>query len=93
MKKFADRKTERLFMAEGGFKGVPPDVAQRAHNKLRIVARISQLHDLVMFPGLRPELLKGSRKGQYSIRVNDQWRICFKWNGQETYEIEFVDYH
>lgn len=92
MKKFRDKRAEKLFRAEG-IKGIPSDVAQRAHNKLRIVARISSLRDLQMFPGMKLELLKGDRKGQYSVRVNDKWRICFIWNGQETVEIEFVDYH
>lgn len=92
MKKFGNRQAEKLFMAER-VKSVPPDVAQRAHNKLRVVARITSLRDLQMFPGMRPEPLKGNRKGQYSIRVNDQWRICFVWNGHETEQIEFVDYH
>ena len=92
MAKFRDKNTEKLFRAEH-VKGIPADVEQRAHNKLRIVARITSLSELQMFPGTRMEALKGNRKGQYSIRVNDQWRICFVWNGQEAVEIEFVDYH
>ena len=92
LRKFRDKRTKGLFEAEKT-KGIPPDVAQRAHNKLRIVARVSNLQDLQMFPGMKLEHLKGDRKGQYSIRVNDQWRICFIWTGQEAVEIEFVDYH
>jgi proteic killer suppression protein len=92
MKKFGNKQAEKLFKAER-VKGVPTDVAQRAHNKLRIVARIDSLRDLEMFPGMKLESLKGNRKGQHSVRVNDQWRICFVWNGHETEQIEFVDYH
>ncbi|MEJ0063615.1 MAG: type II toxin-antitoxin system RelE/ParE family toxin [Alphaproteobacteria bacterium] len=92
MRKFRDVRTEKLFRAESA-KGIPPDVAQRAHNRLRIVARMTSLHDLQVFPGMKPEPLKGDRKGQHSVRVNDKWRICFVWNGAETMEIEFVDYH
>lgn len=92
MKKFKDKKTEQLFRAED-VKGVPPSVAQRAHNKLRIVARITSLAELQMFPGMKLESLKGNRKGQYSIRVNDKWRICFEWDDAETSNLQFVDYH
>lgn len=76
MKKFRDKRTEKLFRAESA-KGLPADVAQRAHNRLRLVARITSLGDLQVFPGMRLEVLKGSRRGQYSVRVNDRWRICF----------------
>lgn len=92
MDKFYDKRTEKLFRGDCA-KGIPVDIAQRAHNRLRIVARMTSLDDLRLFPGMRPEPLKGNRKGQYSIRVNDQWRICFVWNGQESLRIEFVDYH
>jgi proteic killer suppression protein len=92
MRKFKDKRTEKLFAAEK-VKGVPPDIMQRVHNKLRIVARINDLADLQGFPGMRLESLKGDRKGQYSIRVNDQWRICFTWSGREAFNIELVDYH
>lgn len=92
MAKFRDKTTERIFLAER-VRGVPPDVAQRAHNKVRIVARITSLGELRLFPGMKPEALSGNRKERHSVRVNDQWRICFAWNGQEAVEIEFVDYH
>ena len=55
--------------------------------------RARDLNDLRVPPGNRLEALKGKRKGQYSIRINDQWRICFSWNGGHAYDVEFVDYH
>jgi proteic killer suppression protein len=58
-----------------------------------LIASLSDLRDLQMFPGMKLERLKGDRKGQHSVRVNNQWRICFVWTGQEAFEIEFVDYH
>lgn len=92
MVRFRDKRTEALWLAQR-VKDVPPDVAQRAHNRLRIVARAASLQDVQAFPGMRLEALKGKRKGQYSVRVNDRWRICFVWTGQEAVQIEFVDYH
>ena len=92
MKKFADKRTASLFEAER-IKGLPQDVAQRAHNRLRLVVRAGSLQDLSLFPGMKLEVLKGDRKGQYSVRVNLQWRICFVWTGHEAMQIEFVDYH
>ena len=92
LRKLRDKRTRSLFEGES-VKGIPSDVAQRAHDKLRIVARVTNLQDLQMFPGMKLGHLKGDRKGQYSVRVNDQWRICFIWTGQEAIEIEFVDYH
>jgi proteic killer suppression protein len=90
--KFRDKQTEKLFRAEKP-RGIPTEIAQRGHNKLRIVARITSLRELELFPGMKLEALKGNRKEQYSVRVNDQWRICFEWDGHEALEIEFVDYH
>jgi len=92
VRKFKDKRTQRLFEDETA-KGVPPDVAVRAHDRLRLLNRLSDLRDLQMFSGMQLESLKGDRKGQYSIRVNKQWRICFQWSGGEAFEIEFVDYH
>jgi toxin HigB-1 len=92
MVKFRDKRTEQLFRAESG-KGIPADIAQRAHNRLRVVARATNLIDMALFPGMKLERLKGDRKGQYSLRVSDKWRICFIWTGQEAVDIEFVDYH
>ena len=61
--------------------------------KLLYLHRARTLDDLKQPPGNRLEVLKGNRKGQYSIRVNDQWRICFKWSDGDVYNVEIVDYH
>jgi toxin HigB-1 len=66
---------------------------QRTQNKLKIVYAASKLDDLAVPPGNRLEALRGDRRGQWSIRVNDQWRICFVWDGTRTTSIEVVDYH
>ena len=61
--------------------------------KLRMLNRAMNLNDLRVPPANRIEKLKGDRAGQYSIRINDQWRICFKWHNNDAFEIEIVDYH
>ena len=92
MRKFKNKRTLALYENEP-IKGVPADVAVRAHDRLRLIGNLPNLRDLQMFPGMKLEALKGDRAGQYSVRVNDKWRICFVWNGREAGEIEFVDYH
>lgn len=74
-------------------KKFPADVRQRAQNKLKFVYAAARLDDLAFPPGNRLEALKGNRKGQHSIRINDQWRICFHWIEGQAQEIEVVDYH
>jgi proteic killer suppression protein len=64
-----------------------------AYRKLVILNAAIELNDLKVPPGNRLEALKGNRKGQYSIRINDQWRICFVWKGGDAYSVEIVDYH
>ena len=66
---------------------------QVARRKLRMLNAAQQLKDLEIPPGNRLEILKGKRKGQYSIRINSQWRICFIWEKNEASEVEIVDYH
>lgn len=69
-------------------------IEQAAHTRLMRLQAAQTLADLQAIPGNRLEALKGSRKGQYSIRINDQWRICFRWiEGQGAHEVEIVDYH
>ena len=69
-------------------------VVQRpARRKLLYLHRAQTLRDLMVPPGNRLEALKGNRKGQHSIRVNDQWRICFRWSDGHAYDVEIVDYH
>jgi len=74
-------------------KRVPRDVAERAVRKLFLLDTVTRLDDLRVPPGNRLEALSGERRGQHSIRVNDQWRICFEWRDGDAYDVEFVDYH
>lgn len=90
--RFRDDRTLRLFHGER-VRRYPPDLAQRTQNKLKILYAASRLEDLAVPPGNRLEVLKGDRRGQWSIRINDQWRICFGWDGTRTTAIEVVDYH
>lgn len=64
-----------------------------ARRKLEILAAATRLDDLRIPPGNRLEALKGNRAGQHSIRINDQWRICFRWENGDAFEVEIVDYH
>ena len=72
---------------------LPGDIQQAALRKLRMLNRSTTLADLRVPPANRLERLKGDRKGRYSIRVNDQWRICFSFEGGDAHEVEIVDYH
>lgn len=92
IKSFADRETERLF---GGMstRRLPPDLLRVALRKLIQVNAAASLDFLRVPPGNRLEALKGDRAGQHSIRINDQWRICFRWRDGNAHEVEIVDYH
>jgi len=72
---------------------VPPDIARRALRKLEAVHAASQLDDLRVPPGNRLHALKGDRAGQHAIAVNDQWRVCFRFEKGDAYDVEFCDYH
>ena len=74
-------------------KGVPNDIIKVANRKLTQLHNAQSLDDLRAPPGNRLEALSGDRKGQHSIRINDQWRICFGWVGTDAVEVELVDYH
>ena len=74
-------------------KSVPNDVLKVANRKLIQIHNARNLTDLAAPPGNRLEALIGSRKGQHSIRINDQWRICFRWLDGDAYDVEIVDYH
>lgn len=74
-------------------KGFPTDVLQAARRKLFMVVNAAALQDLLMPPGNRLEALKGDRLGQHSIRINDQWRVCFRWSNGAAEDIEITDYH
>ncbi|MBW7934557.1 MAG: type II toxin-antitoxin system RelE/ParE family toxin [Gemmatimonadaceae bacterium] len=92
IKSFADSQTEELYRT-GRSKRVPPDVARRALRKLEAVHVAVALADLRVPPGNRLHALRGSRAGQHAIAVNDQWRICFRFEDGDAYDVEFCDYH
>jgi proteic killer suppression protein len=92
IKTFADRTTEELFRT-GKTKRVPVDVARRALRKLEAIDAATKLADLRVPPGNRLHALRDDRAGQHSISVNDQWRICFRFEDGEAHDVEFCDYH
>jgi toxin HigB-1 len=92
IKSFKDALTEAAFNGEVR-KGFPSDLIKVARRKLGYLHAATALNDLKAPPGNRLEALKGSRRGQHSIRVNDQFRICFTWTTEGPRDVEFVDYH
>ena len=92
IKSFADRDTERLFHGQRP-QGLPNDIWRRAARKLLIINAAEELTELTVPPGNRLEKLTGNRVGQHSIHINDQWRICFRWQDGNAYEVEVTDYH
>ncbi len=92
IKFFRDKETEKIFNRY--FSGKLPQTIQHvARKRLILLDAATELNDLRISPGNRLEPLKGDRKGQYSIRINDQWRICFIWKAGDAYEVEITDYH
>jgi len=89
---FRDAETERLFRREPGGKLARP-LRRAALRKLLLLDAAETLDDLRVPPGNRLEKLAGDRKGRYSIRVNDQYRVCFRWEGGDAHDVEVVDYH
>lgn len=92
IKTFRDRITQELY-ATGRSGKFPADIAKRAARKLEYLDLATCLDDLKVPPGNRLHALKGDRKGQYSISINDQWRICFRFVDGDTYDVEICDYH
>lgn len=92
IKSFKDKETEKVYSREGSSK-LPRNIQQVALRKLRMINNAKNLNDLRIPLANRLEKLKGNREGQYSIRINDQWRICFTWQEADAYEIEITDYH
>jgi len=92
IKSFKDRDTARVFNRER-VRRLPAGIHPVAWRKLAQLHAATRLDTLRVPPGNRLEALKGDRAGQYSIRINDQWRICFRWEGGDAYEVEIVDYH
>lgn len=92
IRSFASAETERFF-ASGTSRRVPPDIQARAARRLTQLNAATSLNDLRSPPSNRLEALKGDRKGQWSIRINDQWRICFRFADGDAFDVEIVDYH
>jgi len=92
IRSFGSRETRKLFQRER-VKRLPPSIHRVALRKLRILHRATNLRDLRVPPSNRLEALKGNRAGQYSTRINDQFRICFEWTAGDAFEVEIVDYH
>ena len=92
IRSFRDRETERIFQRTRSGK-LPAAIQRPALRKLRMLNRSTTLSDLRVPPANRLEKLRGNRAGQYSIRINDQWRICFTWRNGDAYNVEIVDYH
>ena len=95
LRSFGDRATEDLFnrAPTRRVRHLPQDILRRALRRLIELDSATDLSDLAAIPGLRFEKLTGDRAGFYSIRVNDQWRIVFRWEGGDAREVTLVDYH
>lgn len=91
IRSFRCRHTEALFRT--GRSRRFGAIERQALRRLRYLDEAGNLRDLAALPGLHLEALKGDRAGQWSIRVNDQWRICFRWKDTDAFEVEIVDYH
>jgi proteic killer suppression protein len=89
---FADSETEKIYRGRVSRK-LPPMIQKTARRKLLYLDDAEDLRDLLAPPGNRLEKLHGGRAGQYSIRINNQWRICFNWEGNQAHNVEIVDYH
>lgn len=92
IRSFKSKEAERIFHRERS-RRLPSDIQQVALRKLRMLNRAVNLQDLRVPPANRLEKLSGGRAGQYSIRINDQWRICFEWKEGNADNVEIVDYH
>ena len=92
IKSFACADTEKLFNDERGT-GIPNQIAKRARKKLLLIHASKDVNDLKVPPGNRLEKLSGNRAGEYSIRINDQYRVCFVFRNGDAFQVEIVDYH
>jgi proteic killer suppression protein len=89
---FADPETERFYKT-GRSPRLPPEIRKRAAMRLTQLDAAVEVEDLRTPPSNRLEALRGDRKGQWSIRINDQWRVCFRFDNGDAYDVEIVDYH
>lgn len=92
IKSFGEKETRKIWQGRYS-KRLPRDIQQLARRKLRLINNARTLTDLRLPPANRLEPLRGQRAGQHSIRINDQWRICFIWKAGHVFDVEIVDYH
>ena len=92
IKTFADKATQELYTT-GRFKRMPSELAKRASRRLEYVNLATRVEDLQVPPSNRLHMLGGDRRGQFSISVNDQWRICFRFIDGDAFDVELTDYH
>jgi len=92
IKTFADKETQQVLVS-GKSKHLPPDLARRAIRRLEYIDLAKTLNDLKVPPSNRLHVLRGDREGQYSISINEQWRICFRFTEGDAYDVEITDYH
>ena len=92
---FGDKVTEALYhgLENKGVRRLPPDILKKARNKLEMLNAAKELMDLQSPPGNRLEALKGDLGGYFSVRVNDQWRLIFRWQDGNIYDLKLTDYH
>jgi len=92
IRSFRDRRAA-ILLAGDTPKRFPPDLVPAARRRLAMLDAARRIEDLRSPPGNRLEALRGDRAGQHSLRINDQWRICFRWDGSDAHDVEIVDYH
>jgi len=92
IKSFANDNVEKIFKRQFS-RNFPESIHRAALRKLLYLNRAQDINDMRVSPGNRLEKLEGKRSGQYSIRINDQWRICFRWEGKDAFDVDIVDYH
>ncbi|WP_297926363.1 type II toxin-antitoxin system RelE/ParE family toxin [Metallibacterium sp.] len=92
IRNFADKEAEKIWNGTPS-RRLPADLQTVARRKLRMLNNAENLNDLRVPPANRLEALKGDRRGQYSIRINDPWRICFRWADGDAHDVQIVDYH
>lgn len=92
IKSFGDKEAEKIFQRQFSRK-LPQNIQRKARQKLLMLDAAVELDNLLIPPGNKLEALKDDRQGQHSIRINDQWRICFVWKDGDAYGVEIVDYH
>ncbi|MDO9129609.1 MAG: type II toxin-antitoxin system RelE/ParE family toxin [Anaerolineales bacterium] len=92
IKTFKDDETQNIYRRRRS-RRLPSDIQQVALRKLRMINNAISINDLRVPPANHLEKLSGNRAGQWSIRINDQWRVCFEWQGSDAYNVEVTDYH